>query len=855
MKKIFLCITSLILATTFLVGCTQANINATTTAKNLKHNLNILSNTVSKMDTIDNEYIASPDLLPTENINLMTNENTPPIKALAIQSCKPINSMNDIDCLVPQVECDDDECKIELNKTEKNKPIEMVDSFDNQSNSKIEKISTTDDKINDLLKQAIINKLLSNKNGQCRMCGEQFTCNSNNSCSNCNNTALCDNAGNCSSCGKKLTINNYGKCSSCKSTAIANTSCASNIEDKIKAISNKNFEDKINIDPSDIVNISDQTNINNEISILPINVLDESNKEVIDSIDDMSSDNSKVENKLEQNKTSQNNKDKKEFNSEINTTEKQENKNANNIVKTTQAEKQTNNTKNISTKIVTDDITNNDKINNIKNKANSTVNTTEKTETSDKTDIDTSATNQDNEEKDYFDNQNKEFGYIYYKHGNFSPEILHYNMRFVNNLDESEAKNQIDAYLTKIQKLYAMSSDVLSANNQLLQNKALVLANIDEANELNENILNGNCTPSTQQILALNNYIKDIKNTINRLRSSNGQLTSELNSINNSSYDGIVAGVDVINSNYIRILNHLDTRITYHENALATLEQIKYLLQDAVNNTSTDNIENEINNQGNNQVIESNKQDTNNNNTSTTEVTQNESNNSTTKIDNDKNITTKTQQTKTEDTSKLDVSSIKNIDTYKTSWLKNIDTYNAPNFSFWKRKNQPNNTDPITNDTNNELIDDNAFINNSNNNLAYNQNGIQNQENANIAIPNRQNELYYNQNLNNFNNKGLNYNNNTSIVPNNFVNSNNNYFDYQNDNHNGVINENNVNDDMSSGAYMYDNDGQLINSTNNYGTNNINNTNFGRNNINTYKYNSLIDALNRGTVANGINKF
>ena len=35
-------------------------------------------------------------------------------------------------------------------------------------------------------------------------------------------------------------------------------------------------------------------------------MLDESNKEVIDSIDDMSSDNNKVENKLEQNKSTSN---------------------------------------------------------------------------------------------------------------------------------------------------------------------------------------------------------------------------------------------------------------------------------------------------------------------------------------------------------------------------------------------------------------------------------------------------------------------------------------------------------------------------------------------------------------------
>ena len=70
-----------------------------------------------------------------------------------------------------------------------------------------------------------------------------------------------------------------------------------------------------------------------------------------------------------------------------------------------------------------------------------------------------------------------------------------------------------------------------------------------------------------------------------------------INKISNGN-TGITHSLDITNSNYLRILNQIDTRISYHESAIATLEQVKYLLQDAQNNnsSSTTNIT-DINNQ------------------------------------------------------------------------------------------------------------------------------------------------------------------------------------------------------------------------------------------------------------------
>jgi hypothetical protein len=59
---------------------------------------------------------------------------------------------------------------------------------------------------------------------------------------------------------------------------------------------------------------------------------------------------------------------------------------------------------------------------------------------------------------------------------------------------------------------------------------------------------------------------------------------------------------------------------------------------------------------------------------------------------------------------------------------------------------------------------------------------------------------------------------------------------------------------MGNNSYRYSEDGSLYNNTNGYEGNEITNVNNRNNNVNTYKYNTLIDSINRGTVDNGINR-
>lgn len=203
-------------------------------------------------------------------------------------------------------------------------------------------------------------------------------------------------------------------------------------------------------------------------------------------------------------------------------------------------------------------------------------------ETNNETTID-GTQDSDNESNETENDKEPNVRIFYFTKESFSPYQLKYQPRYVNQYNEDNINTQIEAYLFKVQKLYAMTEDSIEANSILAECKEHVIECIGEIRELNNCIINGSCEPSTQQLEALNNYIQDLKSTISRLKNCNGELTKEVNNINSSNGSSIISSVDILNSRYIKLLNHIDTRITYHKSAIATLEQIKYLLDDTVN--------------------------------------------------------------------------------------------------------------------------------------------------------------------------------------------------------------------------------------------------------------------------------
>ena len=799
MKKTFIILTSLILICIMLIGCNTTDATITT-SKELNKNLNLLLNTVNRMDTVDNDYLVSNDLYSLNAIN-----TTVPTPNKAYKNVLAYNP--------------------------------TVTSKEVQNNEIIaDEVSLKDDLTN-ALKNELVNRLYCDSNGNCRLCNNKFTCNDNGVCNSCNNTIICDKDGNCTNCKKQLIIDN-NNCANCKTTCVTSTpnaNLSTTTKDCLKRISANNS--KLDVQLLSLENndsISDNNNINRDIDNINVDIVN--NDKIGDSIIT----------------------DKK-FDTITNTTVKNEEP-----IKTQEAI--------INTEkpvVVTDSVIDNENDNNVVIK-------------------DSDETDNTIEDTNY---QTKPYKIIYYTESTFTPDYLRYNPRFVNQINYDSANENLNKYVEKLQKLYTMTADVVEANNTLANYKVIIVDNIDEAKELNNCILSGECTPSANQVTALNNYIEDIKSTIKNLRNTNGNLSNEINKISNIN-TGISQSIEITNSNYLRILNQIDTRISYHENAIATLEQIKYLLQDAKNNNKTPVEVEELNNNLN-QIISDTKEvdkiapehdskveekiitdDADNNVLS--EVIDDRIINNDRDFNNEKiikeEVITETPVKETEVENKIvteepvitevvddriddntttnndtiindniieetTVKDIKNIDTYK-------DNFNNVN-SYLDNKIIGNNNDEIVTNNSNGLTNNNIVrdenINNVNDNIAT-------EDNLNSGVIDNNNVVSDNipQMVDNSTN-----NTNTS---NNEVLYNNNNFNNSNGYNNTIISQNNLdNNNLGNNSYRYDSNGTLYNNTNGYNSAGINNINEAGNNVNTYKYNTLVDSINRGTVNNGIN--
>lgn len=407
---------------------------------------------------------------------------------------------------------------------------------------------------------------------------------------------------------------------------------------------------------------------------------------------------------------------------------------------------------------------------------------------------------------------------IYY----YESKPIRYAPRYLN----SNAGNEdyLANYIGKVRNLYAITNDAIVANNQLSNYKDNVLSYCVEIKDLNSNIKDGTFVPSSQQIAALNNYIDDIKITIKRIKKCNGDLSDEVDSINKTDVGGITAGIDVINSNYLSVLNHLDTRITYLKNALTTLEQIKYLLQEAQNIVETnpeipsqvvtpDVITPDISDVEQPSTNDYAVNENTNSDTLETEEGLTENNSESTNVDNvDNNINTESEPNNNvtnSDETETNNSQNSNIDTYLNT-NNNLDTYKNANNEI----------------ANNEVVDNNT----TNNNGLVENNTISDTQ----VLPNTNNTPIVN--------NGVNGNYIVSTDEEN-INAPNGRFQ------NGIITQNNLNNGVNNG----------VNGTNtgyagsyNYPATNGDNTRSNKN-VDTYGYNTMIDMLNHGTVNNGIN--
>lgn len=475
-------------------------------------------------------------------------------------------------------------------------------------------------------------------------------------------------------------------------------------------------------------------------------------------------------------------------------------------------------------------------------------------------------TNLDQYDQDMQDGNNSPKIYYYYEEQSFTPENLKYKPRYVSDAKIQEAKDNLNSYVIKIQKLYAMTADVIEANDTLQEFKNNVINSINDTKAINANYRNLNLTPTIYQANTINNYLHDIDRTTSYLRQANGTLNNEVNNINRTNNTGVANSIDVMNSNYLRLLNHIDLRITYHELALSTLDQLKIYLLDSINNSNYDQlidndnavvednedyndqdvIINEDNQDIDNVAVDDNAiiDDNNNSAEDNTNFNDNQNENDDYINSDEQNLETSTDTNNYSDEA-TDVI-IDDNDNYSDDIIveENIDDNNldetegvadniddnrnefgiVPNIDTYVNDTTNNNTNTYNDNVNYSIIDNNNYVEENalfDNNINNNDNFINDNPVDDVILNN--NNAYNNYGNNAFNNKKF---------------------------ANEIINENNLNTDgnvTNNNGYVYDENGRL------YNTNTNNLTNGRHNNLNTYEYNTLIDGINQGTIDNGIN--
>ena len=644
---------------------------------------------------------------------------------------------------------------------------------------------------NQVLKELIINKLIDkykcDSNGNCYLCNKQYGDCTDGTCDNCGGQIICDSNGNCKTCNKQLLLTENGLCKNCNSNCV-NGTCSNSTATRFNTngntvvlpnTSNNNCASNYR-NPLETKNISNITTTDD--SDLTSAELKENND--INLNDDLTNSNlSLVKPNLE---TANNTNIDSGYTSRYDKLGNRNNQSFRNPVRRNESNLEKQNEK-----LVVEQLSN-------------------------ETSADPSTT------------QSEPKNVYYYYEESFTPDMLRYKPRFVSGYDQSTTENDFNNYIIKVQKLYAITSDVIEANNELSSYKTNLIDAIQSAKDLNKNFKELQYEPSNYQIQALKNYLADLKTTNNNLRACNGDLNDQLNHIS-SNNTTLSSSVDIMNSNYIALLNQLDARITFHRNALATLEQLSYIIQDAiVNNVPNISVlpnDDETTIADDNQTT--NNQEENIIPSETDDVVNTDLNDNTTIVDDNASNEDKNNSL---------------LDTYKESPLKNVDTYKDINV--------------IENNTiNNEIIETNPNNDNANSNNTVENNTALNDDNLNEnnTINDNLNNNITNDNVvpNNGINNGINNHMGNGVANNGFNNGINNNLNGNGRVNNRVISQNNLNQDnnVTNGAnYYYDANGNLYNANNFNGFEGKSNTN-----IDTYNYSTLIDTLNRGTVNNGIN--
>ncbi|MEG1499729.1 MAG: hypothetical protein RR400_01480 [Clostridia bacterium] len=144
------------------------------------------------------------------------------------------------------------------------------------------------------------------------------------------------------------------------------------------------------------------------------------------------------------------------------------------------------------------------------------------------------------------------------------------------NIDNFSNEN-LQTHMQNLANIYAISTDILTANNNSCNIKNQIIECCTQIKELCKQIKSSKIKLDMGQLNAINDLIANVNLTTNRINMTRTETNNEVNSVKNS-LPLYYKNTDELNGKYTRLLNCLDTRNSYYNNALATICQIKNII-------------------------------------------------------------------------------------------------------------------------------------------------------------------------------------------------------------------------------------------------------------------------------------
>lgn len=138
------------------------------------------------------------------------------------------------------------------------------------------------------------------------------------------------------------------------------------------------------------------------------------------------------------------------------------------------------------------------------------------------------------------------------------------------------------SYMGKVEDLYIMVNDAVYANETIKECRENIFSYCQILNEIARKIKTKELEVSQEQIDSCNKLLKELGRSVNKITDTRNDVAKSCKTF--AEKRSLDNGIDTVSSNYVTLLNCLDTRITDYENILTLLGQIQCILTDTCYN-------------------------------------------------------------------------------------------------------------------------------------------------------------------------------------------------------------------------------------------------------------------------------